>query len=218
MGFSIKDAKEVYNSRFSEYAPVFDGLYSELERHLREEIEKVGCFDASIGYSEYCDLVDSYQNSLGRKSILPLKDEAFQREFVCRASERLIDCGFYADINNERESFDCLQLVVSGWVDDGIKAFFEETDEDVVGILDDYTGEYSEYSSGIDRNSGDDLEQESEDVIDELLESGEKAFNRGDALDWFEEKPSSLDIEEDEKSDYPEYDDGMTGESVLDFK
>lgn len=221
MGFSIKDAREIYNSRFSEYAHVFDGLYSELEKYLKEEIEKVGCFEVLIGYGEYCDLVDSYHSSLGRKSILPLKNEEFQREFICRASERLIDCGFYADIDDETELFDCLQLEISGWVDDGIGAFFEETDEDDdIGILDDYTGESSEYNSGIDRNSGDDLEQESEDVIDELLESSEKAFDRGNNLDWFEEKPSSIDIEEDEESDYPEYDDDddMTDKNELDFK
>lgn len=225
MGFSIKDAREIYNSRFSEYAPVFDGLYGELEKYLREEIEKVGCFKIVVGYSEYCDLVDAYHNSLGRKSILPLKDEEFEREFICRASERLIDCGFYTDINdNDSELFGWLQLEVSGWVDDGIKAFFEETnDDDDVGILDDYTGEYCEYNSGIDRNSGDDLagrEQESEDVIDELLESSERAFDKGNNLDWFEEKPSSIDIEEDEESDYPEYDDDddMTDKNELDFK
>lgn len=224
MGFSIKDAREIYNSRFSEYALVFDGLYSELEKYLREEIEKVGCFEILIGYDEYCDLVDAYHNSLGRKSILPLKDEEFEREFICRASERLIDCGFYTDINdNDSELFGWLQLEVSGWVDDGIKALFEETDEDGVGILDDYTGESCEYNSGIDRNSGDDLagrEQESEDVIDELLESSERAFDKGNNLDWFEEKPSSIDIEEDEESDYPEYDDDddMTDKNELDFK
>ena len=224
MGFSIKDAREIYNSRFSEYAPVFDGLYGELEKYLREEIEKVGCFKIVVGYSEYCDLVDSYHNSLGRKSILPLKDEEFEREFICRASERLIDCGFYTDIDaNDSELFGWLQLEVSGWVDDGIKAFFEETnDDDDVGILDDYTGESCEYNSGIDRNSGDDLagrEQESEDAIDELLESSERAFDKGNNLDWFEEKPSSIDIEEDEESDYPEYDDDdMTDKNELDFK
>ena len=224
MGFSIKEAIEIYNSRFSEYALVFEGLYSELEKYLKEEIEKVGCFKIAVGYSEYCDLVDAYHNSLGRKSILPLKDEEFEREFICRASERLIDCGFCANIDDETELFDCLQLEISGWVDDGIGAFFEETDEtgetdDGIGILDDYTGESCEYNSGVDRNSGDGLE-ESEDVIEELLESSEKAFNRGDDLDWFEEKPSSIDIEEDEESDYPEYDgdDDMTDKNELDFK
>lgn len=228
MGFSIKEAREIYNSRFSEYALVFEGLYSELEKYLKEEIEKVGCFKIVVGYSEYCDLVDAYHNSLGRKSILPLKDEEFEREFICRASERLIDCGFYTDINdNDSELFGWLQLEVSGWVDDGIKAFFEETDEDDVGILDDYTGESCEYNSGIDSKSGDDLgncemhiPESEEDIIDELLESSERAFDRGNNLDWFEEKPSSIDIEEDEESDYPKYDDDddMTDKNELDFK
>lgn len=232
MGFSIKDAREVYNSRFSEYAPVFDGLYGELEKYLKEEVEKVGCFKIVVGYSEYCDLVDAYHNSLGRKSILPLKDEEFEREFICRASERLIDCGFYTDINdNDSELFGWLQLEVSGWVDDGLEALFSnsETDDDGddIGILDDYTGGSDEYTSGIDSKSGDDLgncemhmQESEEDIIDELLESSERAFDRGNELDWFNEKPSSIDIEEDNESDYPEYDDddGMTDENKLDFK
>ena len=228
MGFSIKEAREIYNSRFSEYDLGFEGLYSELEKYLKEEIEKVGCFKIVVGYSEYCDLVDAYHNSLGRKSILPLKDEEFEREFICRASERLIDCGFYTDINdNDSELFGWLQLEVFGWVDDGLEALFSnsETDDDI-GILDDYTGGSDEYTSGIDSKSGDDLgncemhiPESEEDIIDELLESSERAFDRGNNLDWFDEKPSSIDIEEDEESDYPEYDeDDMTDENELDFK
>ena len=163
---------------------------------------------------------------------MPLKDEEFEREFICRASERLIDCGFYTDINDsDSELFGWLQLEVSGWVDDGLEDLFSnsETDDDGddIGILDDYTGGSDKYTSGIDSESEDDLgncemymSESEEDIIDELLDSGERAFDRGNELDWFEEKPSSIDIEEDEESDYPEYDDDddMTDKNELDFK